>query len=63
MKEEEIRQVVYNIMCATCPYAKKCHDECTACDEFLDAVEMCMGVEFHFYRDLEEAVRCNGQSN
>lgn len=37
--EEKIRQEVYDIMCFACPYAKKCHDECTECDEFLEAVE------------------------
>ena len=41
MKETNVwRETVYNIMCTNCPDAKKCHDECTECDEFLDVVEM-----------------------
>jgi hypothetical protein len=38
--KERIRQEVYDRMCINCPDAKKCHDECTECDEFTAVVEM-----------------------
>ena len=39
------RELVYNIMCTGCPDAKKCHEECTECDEFTNTVELCEGME------------------
>lgn len=33
---EELELKIYEKMCKSCPYAKKCHEECEYCDEFLD---------------------------
>ena len=30
---------LYDIMCASCLNAKKCHEECEECDEFNEALE------------------------
>ena len=30
---------LYEIMCANCPNAKKCHDDCTECDAFIERIE------------------------
>ena len=30
---------LYMEMCWQCEHAVKCHEECTECDEFLEAVE------------------------
>ena len=32
-------EYVYDILCATCPYAFTCHDSCTECDMFLDRLD------------------------
>lgn len=36
---EKIEFEVYKKMCSSCPNAKKCHEECEYCDEFVDEYE------------------------
>ena len=38
-REEEIYSELYSKMCTNCQYAKKCHEECEECDDFLGAYE------------------------
>ena len=33
----DYEQWLYSSMCSTCPYAKKCHEECDCCEEYLEA--------------------------
>ena len=35
MTEEQ----AYELMCMDCPNAKRCHEECEVCDEFLEATD------------------------
>ena len=35
----DIYYELYKIMCASCPNAKKCHEECVECDEYQDELE------------------------
>lgn len=30
---------IYELMCAQCPDAQKCHEECTECDDFAERLE------------------------
>ena len=39
MPSEDIYFELYKLMCASCPNAKKCHEECEECDEFQDELE------------------------
>ena len=32
-------ELLYDDLCATCPYAFVCHDSCTECDMFMDRLE------------------------
>lgn len=38
MDEEEIAMKIYQLMCADCPSAHRCHESCTNCDEYEDAI-------------------------
>lgn len=38
MDEQEIAMKVYQMLCANCPSAWKCHEGCCSCDEFEDTL-------------------------
>ena len=35
----ELETKIYNLMCASCPNAKRCHDNDEYCNEFLEKYE------------------------
>lgn len=35
---KDIEELVYELMCSQCPYAKECHESCTTCEEYEDEV-------------------------
>ena len=35
----DIYYELYKRMCASCPNARKCHEECVECDEYQDELE------------------------
>ena len=45
MRTEEIEMLLSERLCKSCPNAKKCHDECEYCDEFLDQFEVLNEIE------------------
>lgn len=38
MDEQEIAMRVYQLMCADCPSAHRCHENCSFCEEYEDAL-------------------------
>ena len=39
MRRYDIEMQLYSEMCANCPYAKKCHEDCENCDDFEEELE------------------------
>lgn len=37
--EDSVDQLVYESMCSQCEDAKHCHEACTVCDDFLEALK------------------------
>lgn len=35
---DRLKEQLRDLMCIGCQYEKKCHDECTQCDELLEAL-------------------------
>lgn len=38
MDEQEIAMKVYQMLCANCPSAHKCHESCGSCEEHEDTL-------------------------
>lgn len=38
MDEQEIAMKVYQMLCANCPNASKCHESCGSCEEYEDTL-------------------------
>lgn len=37
--EEDLEYLLYTKLCNGCPNQKRCHDECTQCEEYLEILE------------------------
>lgn len=36
---DDLEMKIYQLMCASCPSARLCHEECTTCDEYEEELE------------------------
>ena len=42
---DDLEFLLYQRMCHQCPNARKCHDDCDYCDEFLQSLDALSNVE------------------
>ena len=47
--KESAEQLLYESMCSCCEDARHCHEECTVCDEFFEALQECDREYYYIY--------------
>lgn len=56
---DELEARVYKELCSSCPHSKKCHDECTTCEDFQKTLESYVRSQSHLTKKQLESVYLN----